>query len=236
MILALAVDIGRLIDENVRFFLTDRACGRLDGSRPRFRVSVLVGRSPSSRQAVRLSRSGVGPEGWSSNTPSQPDPLRASNRRSRTWSPSAPKTRAWPMRFRSCVVPKNLFEPVLIVRRLLWGCRGRNRGKPQVWGSVRGGCRQSRDIRDRSPTLPGSRRCLRRLERGVRRIEAEIGGLPLPGFSAQCLPCGRGRAVPACHRETCTRPAGSGSGCDHASATPRARRRLCNVACIAIMR
>ena len=30
--------------------------------------------------------------------------------------------------------------------------------------------------------------------------------------------------------------AGPGSGCDHASATPRARRRLCNVACIAIMR
>ena len=30
--------------------------------------------------------------------------------------------------------------------------------------------------------------------------------------------------------------AGPGSGCDHAFATPRARRRLCKVACIAIMR
>ena len=109
---------------------------------------------------------------------------------------------------------------------------------PQTGSSGAGsrGSRQTRDFRERSPTLPGSRRCLRRLERGVRRIEAEIGRLPLPGFSAQCLPCGRGRAVPACHRETCTRPAGPGSGCDHASAPPRARRRLCNVACIAIMR
>ena len=51
MILALGFHIGRLFDENIHFFLTDRACVRPNVSRPRSRVAAQIRRPRSSRNA-----------------------------------------------------------------------------------------------------------------------------------------------------------------------------------------
>ena len=55
MILAAEIRIGRLIDENVRFFLTDCACVRADRSRPRSPVPH-AGYSPWRERGAEILR------------------------------------------------------------------------------------------------------------------------------------------------------------------------------------